>query len=75
MKKELQKEIKTENMKEKLTEIFSDEKNWEKRIEIDGYTFMYQSYENMCRVFEQRKDYSVALPVFCFAYGKFMWCC
>ena len=67
--------VKNTVAKDTLVNIFADRKNWNKYIDIEGFLIIYNSEENMGRVVENRDGYRVDLPVFCFAFGNFMWCC
>ncbi|MGN0686660.1 MAG: helix-turn-helix domain-containing protein [Oscillospiraceae bacterium] len=61
----------TEELKEKLKETFSDKKNWNKHITIDGEDFIYISARNEIRYVHSDKE---APLIACFAFGEIIWC-
>ena len=71
--------IKNDEFKAILSETFKNRKNWNRRININGYEFIYSPVDNMGRVVDKRSNEcpfgTKHLPVFCWAFGTFMWTC
>lgn len=67
--------IKTDELKNKLETTFSDKVNHDKHITIDGDEYIYISCRNEVRKTAHQTDYTIAVLIGCFAFGKFMWCC
>lgn len=64
-------EIRNEKFKTAFSEIFTKGMNRDRRIEINGYTFIYGKFDNIGRVIEPNTGY--ALPVFSYCFDHFMW--
>ena len=73
---------KTDDLKNKLVATFTKRNNWNKRIEIDGETYIYISAKNEIRREVRQSSGTIAALVGCFMFvgseiwmGNFMWCC
>lgn len=72
---------KTEELRQKLIETFSNRRNWNRRIEIDGEMYIYISAVNEIRREVKQSSETIAQLLACFAlfvgsgYDQIMWCC
>lgn len=72
---------KTDAMRDKLIAIFSNRRNWNRHIEIDGEIYIYVSANNEIRREIKQPSGTIAQLVACFSlfegtgYERLMWCC
>jgi len=64
----------TNELREKLTKIFSQRENWNKLIDVDEELYIYISSCNEIRRLVRQPSGNVAVLVACFCLGKLIWC-
>lgn len=72
---------KTEEIRQVLRDVFSNRRNWNRRIEIDGEMYIYISAVNEIRREVHQPSGTIAQLVAHFSlfegngYDKIVWCC
>lgn len=67
--------IKTPEYREELIALYNNRANWNKRININGHTFIYISATNEFRMEHNSNGKIHALLIACMTFDRFMWCC